>query len=293
MSWEWGIRSDTMITNVNGTTATQKFKDQLNKLIMEVFGFSFGTWHALDLWRDDYECFSIIEKETMLANVSVYRLKLLIEGNPIDCLQIGAVATKKEYRGQGLSRKIMEAIFSKYPAEPAFLFGNDSVVNFYPKFGFKPAQEYLPFLTQTIDNPTPMQRLTIKDPKVDKYLKGRAQFSSIFDCINQYSINWFHLLYEYCKDIIEIESLQVMVVAKQEGTTLRILDVVAHKPLTFEQILPFLGFSGVTKIEFGFNPDWLGVECQREEYREEDSTYFVKGDLNVNQEYIVPLLLHT
>ncbi len=111
-----------MTKMTNGLTATASFKDQYNDLIMQVFGFSFDTWFSHNLWGKDYESYSIIENNTMLANASVFRMKLLVDDRPLDCLQVGAVATRKEYRGQGLSRKIMNCILDTYSETPCFLF---------------------------------------------------------------------------------------------------------------------------------------------------------------------------
>lgn len=52
--------------------------------------------------------------------------------------------TDKEYRGMGLSRWLIEKTLEdwKDKCDAVYLFANDSVLNFYPKFGIEKALEY-------------------------------------------------------------------------------------------------------------------------------------------------------
>lgn len=282
-----------MIRMTNGITASQEFKKQINELIMHVFGFSFDRWHALNLWDDQYERYSIIENGMVIANISVSKMNMTINGRQRDFLQLGSVATREEYRGKGLSRKIMEHIIKRYPETPMFLLGNDSVVEFYPKFGFVPITYKQPYLEHKLQNDTKMIKLNVTDPKVDHYLKGRNQFSQILDCTNPYSINWFHLLYGHSDHIYEIPQLDVMLIAEQQNNTLIIHDLIAKNKVTFAQIVPHLGFDHVDVIQFGFNPDWLEMDYSMREYSMEDATPFVRGDFGVEKEFIIPELIIT
>lgn len=72
--------------------------------------------------------------------------------NQYSALSIGAVATKKDYRGRGLSRILMNHIIEKYDGVPMYLYVNNDVVNFYPKFGFKRVFEKLPIYECEINN---------------------------------------------------------------------------------------------------------------------------------------------
>lgn len=282
-----------MITMTNGLTATKEFKAELNELIMQAFGFSFDKWHAKNVWNEDYELYSIIENGVMLANISVYKMKMIINGERRDYLQFGSVATREEHRGKGLSKKLMEHIFSIYPDTPCFLHGGDDVAKFYPKFGFKTFTYKRPYIEYKLKNSGEMIKLDITNPKVDKYLKERTQYSNIFDSINQYAINWFHLLYGHQNNIYEIPQLNVMIIAHQQGNKLTIYDIIASRTVSFEKIVPYLCFEGVDIIEFGFNPDWLGIDYNIGEYTFEDENPFVKGDFGLEQEYVIPRTIIT
>ncbi|GIO00553.1 hypothetical protein J5TS2_12210 [Brevibacillus halotolerans] len=51
--------------------------------------------------------------------------------------------THPDYRNKGLSGKLMHYIIDKYEKECDFiyLFANETVLDFYPKFGFEKLQE--------------------------------------------------------------------------------------------------------------------------------------------------------
>lgn len=272
----------------NGLTATQKFKNQYNDLMMHTFGFSLEKWHNKGVWDDSYECYTIVENDVMIANVSVYKMKLLINGIERDCMQIGGVATRKEHRGKGLSRSIMEHIFNIYPDTLSFLFANDNVLEFYPKFGYIPASETQSYIQYKLKNKGEMVKLENTDSRIDYYLKNRGQFSQIVDCTNQYSINWFYMISIYPNNIYEIPELNVLMIAEQKGSVLLIHDVITKNPIDFSQLAPHLHFSGVDTIEFGFNPEWLIGSSNKRNYKLEDSTLFIKGDFGIEGDYMIP-----
>ena len=282
-----------MIIMRNGFTAVKEYKRQLNDLMMHTFDFSFDRWHDLHVWNDHYECYSIIENDTMLANISVFRMNLITNGIKRDCIQLGAVATRAEYRGKGLARKLMEHILKLYPDMPIFLNANSTVLDFYPKFGFVPMTYKQSFTRCERLGGGEMLKLTVTDPKVEKYLAARTQYSNVFDCINAYSTHWFHLLYKHSDHIYELPQLNVMLVAEQHTTTLTIHDIITANPITFSQLIPHLNFSGVEMIEFGFNPDWLAINCLKKEYQVDDGSFFVRGDFGVDREYMIPELVIT
>jgi predicted GNAT family N-acyltransferase len=53
--------------------------------------------------------------------------------------QIGTVMTDPEYRGKGLAAELMNRVIGQYEneSEAFYLFANDTVLDFYPRFGFR------------------------------------------------------------------------------------------------------------------------------------------------------------
>lgn len=142
----------------------KEYQYLLNNLLKDIF-FDFQFWYDLDLWDDNYESYSIIENGEMVSNICVYKAQILFHGNRYDALSVGAVATKKEYRGRGFMRALMEHIIRKYDNVPMYLSANDSVVDFYPRFGFKRVYEKLPICACTIDNACVPHKLSMTIPR--------------------------------------------------------------------------------------------------------------------------------
>lgn len=101
----------------------------------------FRLWREWGQWTSDYRAFSVIDAGRVIANASVMRMHLLLDGREADGYQLGAVGCVPEHRGQGLARVALDAALSFCGDAPVFLFGNETVRDFYPRFGFQPAAQ--------------------------------------------------------------------------------------------------------------------------------------------------------
>lgn len=79
-----------------------------------------------------------------MANVSVNIMDFVILGEEKRYVQIGTVMTDENYRNQGLSRTLIKKILKEWEnkCQGIYLYANNSVLNFYPKFGFSVCSEY-------------------------------------------------------------------------------------------------------------------------------------------------------
>ena len=274
--------------NVNGGTADQGFKDKLNVLMTDVFGFSFQTFHELGVWGTEYEYFSLIDEERMVANIGVYTMEMLLKGKPQRMAQLGAVAVAEDRRGEGLSRTLFMEVLDKYPDIPMYLYAGDDVVAYYEKFGFREAAEYQPVLatkdlpiTDEPDQANALRRIDITEHAVDAYLRERRQYSSILACQNGYGVNWFHLAYFHQKHVYELPGLGALVVAETQGNKLLLQDAWVSGGVRFADLWPALrkafGEEEIEEICFGFTPDFLDVETEPRRFIEEDSHLMVRG----------------
>jgi GNAT superfamily N-acetyltransferase len=268
------------------------YRAQINDLMQAVFGFTFERWFARGLWPEDYTLYSILAEGRMLAHAAAFRMDLIVNGHEVEAYQIGSVATRADQRGQGLSRQVIEFILAQHSGAPFFLCPNERVLDFYPRFGFRLLHDRQPRVRLHLDNPPgALQPLNVDAPRVGDYLRRQACFSRSFDCRNAAPIHWFHLLYNYPEQIYALPGLDALLVAEQAGETLTLVDLFAAHPLKFEELLPHLGFRGVEEIRFGFNPDWLGVECEWVEHV--DSEVFVRGEWELGEKFLLPLMLKT
>jgi hypothetical protein len=75
-----------------------------NSLAKRVFGIDFEQWYQQGSWDDRYVCYSFADKGQIVANVSVTKMKLLLEGSIHPALQIGTVMTDPAYRKQAVQK---------------------------------------------------------------------------------------------------------------------------------------------------------------------------------------------
>ncbi|HOM01524.1 MAG TPA: GNAT family N-acetyltransferase [Acetivibrio sp.] len=253
----------------------KEYQFMLNNLLKDIF-LDFQFWYDLNLWDENYESYSIVENGEIVSNICVFKTQILFNQKQYPALSVGAVATKKEYRGRGLFRILMEHIIEKYNNVPMYLSANDTVLDFYPKFGFKRVYEKLPICECVIDNDIMPNKLSYDDPKVWDYVYKRVNFSQKLDCLNSASINIFHIYWGYLKDCIyELPEIDTMVIAEQKGQTLKLIGVFSMKDISFTDLVKYLPFTNVKKIEFGFMPYWSDVNYIMKEY--ETDPLFVRG----------------
>ena len=90
-----------------------------------------------------------------------------LDGRRRTYLQLGTVMTHPDYRGMGLSRFLMEWILQNWSdrCDGIYLFANDTVLDFYPKFGFLPAAEAQIFSPSSPQQPIPLRRINPDNPK--------------------------------------------------------------------------------------------------------------------------------
>ena len=119
-------------------------RQSFNALAEKTFGLNFEDWYQNGFWRENYVPYAVVHENRVVANVSVNITETMWNGEKKYFIQLGTVMTDEAYRNQGLIRMLMEEVEKDYgkKADGMYLFANDSVLEFYPKFGFKKATEY-------------------------------------------------------------------------------------------------------------------------------------------------------
>ena len=97
------------------------------------------VWRGRGGWTADYEVFALVEGGSIVGTIGRSRMYLVIGGENRVGYQLGAVATLERHRGQGVARQLMEWVVDSLDQadQPVILFANNSVLDFYPRFGFK------------------------------------------------------------------------------------------------------------------------------------------------------------
>ena len=252
-----------------------------NALAGKTFGIDFEDWYQNGYWTDAYNPHSIVIDGKIAANVSVNHTDFVWRGERFRLIQLGTVMTGEEYRNRGLIRRIMETIEEDYAdkADGIYLFANDSVLDFYPKFGFREAREYQ--YDKTLHNrkertmeQVPMERKEDWD-KVERAVK-ESVCNGAFDLAGNSSLIMFYLTKYMRENVYYEKNLGVYAVAEMEGKSLLLHQVFSRREADLAEVTAAFG-KEIERGSLGFTPK-KPEEFESSLLKEEDTTLFVKGN---------------
>ncbi|WP_270993213.1 GNAT family N-acetyltransferase [Listeria seeligeri] len=239
------------------------YRKTFNDLAESTFDINFEEWYKHGFWNDKYVCYSYLDKNKVIANVSINKMDLIYQGNDYRALQIGTVMTHPDYRNQGLAQELINHVISKYEQDYDFfyLFANDTVLDFYPKFGFERVQES----SFTVDA-TSLKKRNYKIKKlnpddesdfqlISRIVSNRVPLSSILDVKNSEDLLMFYLLIALRDAIYYIEELDAIVLYEQEEEDLYVLGIISTKKLDIVEVLGFLANKKIETIHVSFTPE--------------------------------------
>lgn len=204
-----------------------KLRESFNELTQNTYGFDFEEWYKSGYWNEKYIPYSIIDKDRVVANVSVNTVYFNIFGQEKLCIQIGTVMTDTEYRGRGLSRFLLERVIEEWKdkCEMIYLFANDSVLDFYPKFGFEKEQEYISykyinneFNNAVIQKPS-YKKLDMNNRNDRDFLYKKIMSSSVkskLAMINGGDLAMFYCISFMKENIFYFEDIDTVVIAEAD-----------------------------------------------------------------------------
>lgn len=268
-----------------------------NALAEATFGLNFENWYRMDYWEDNYNPYSIVEEGKVVANVSLNRTDLMLDGQRKTVYQLGTVMTAPEYRNRGYIRRIMAEIEKDTAdADGIYLFANDSVVDFYPKFGFAPGKEhcFTRSVSQTGENT--MERISMDSPENrDRLLAAirESTFPTACHMVDNEGLIFFYAA-QFMQDcVFYSKKLNAWVIAEQEGECLTVHNVFGDRNTSLDAVIAAFG-AEIRQVTLGFTPaDPTGFTA--EEYVEEDCHFFTKGPVFsdfARKKYRIPTLSH-
>ena len=256
-------------------------RQSFNELAGKTFGLNFEDWYQNGFWGENYNPYSIVIEGKVVANVSVNKTDMLLDGQVKHFLQLGTVMTDEAYRKQGLGRKIMEAIFGDYDGQVDgfYLFGNDSVLEYYPKFGFQKAPEYR--YARKVSNTGACQlEMVYMDNKAAWELLVNAMeqnvFHGKFDMVNNPELIMFYVTKFMQENVYYHKPTQTYVIAEVEGENLFIHNVFSANLTELDAVIALFG-EEIKAVTLGFVPTDAG-KYEVAEFHEEDCTFFIKGE---------------
>ncbi len=287
---------------INDYKNSEKYRSSFNDLASKVFGINFEPWYRAGFWNEMYVCYSFADGGTVVSNVSANMMDLTLGGEIKKAVQIGTVMTHPDYRGRGLSSKLMNIVLSEYTSKCDFiyLFANESAYGFYPGFGFGEVRESsFSFEPESCSGEAALnwRKLDIKDGKDLEILKrlaaGRAPVSAKLGVTKDSHLIMFYCLNFYSDDIYYIPRADTAVICRIETGALCIYDVLFENARYAASVLnAAIENSGARKVIFMFTPDLFasGLKgiCEEKDYK-----LFVRPrEQNFPREFTFPRLSH-
>lgn len=268
-----------IVTNVRDN---EKLRESFNALTRKTFGFDFSRWYEAGHWGDMYIPYAMVDGGKVISNVSVNLMEFCVGGVKKNYIQLGTVMTDSDYQGQGLNRRIMEHILNEYEekVDGIYLFGNDDVLTYYPKFGFKAAKEYEYYLSIVANDVAQGYAMDSVD---------LADFGRVYEIIctgknandgmymnKNLGLYQFWLAGPYKNNVYYVPEVEAYVVAEVERNVVRVLQIFGEREVDFERLSKSFG-EEITEMVLGFTPMKKEGFLVRE-YKEEDCTLFILGD---------------
>ena len=258
----------------------ETLRHSFQELAQATFGLDFENWYQMVFWGDDYVPYSVIEDDRVVANVSLNRTDMIISGQRKRLYQLGTVMTAERYRNRGYIRAIMEEIEKDIQdADGVYLFANDSVLEFYPKFGFASEKEFVYTKTLSQSGPCRMENIPMdiseNQAKLCQAIEENA-LPAACRMIGNPGLIFFYVV-QFMRDCVYYDRiLDAWAIGQLEDGELVLHNVFSARDISLEGVLQAFG-SGVKSVILGFTPsDTEGFTCR--ELKEENCTFFVKGE---------------
>ena len=267
-----------------------------NRLAEKTFGLNFENWYRNGFWKDNYIPYSVVIDGEVVSNVSVNACNMNYKGQIVKLIQLGTIMTDDDYRGNGYARALMEEVLKDYDGkvDGIYLFANDSVLEFYPKFGFKEAKEYQFTKDVTISGECTAQNVPLRD-KIDfdrtvEILDTKKQNAQLY-MVDNPGLYMFYLSQFMTENLFYIEECNSYAIAEIEEDTLILHAILGNGAI--DEVIRAFG-SQVKKVVLCFTPkDTSGLE--KSELHEEDTTFFVQGKFfedSRDDEYMMQAITH-
>lgn len=275
-------------------------RKSLNALTQEVFSFHFEQWYQGGYWKDQYIPYSLLDGGRVVSNVSVNPISFQVFGQERQYVELGTVMTHPDYRGQGLLRALMEKVLADYAnrCDLLYLFANDSVLKFYPKFGFEELKETQCFtnIAQPCKN-VPLKKLDMADEAIRAFVMEKAAHAmpvSQLSMRGNAELVMFHCTLFLKSCVYYAEPYDAVVVADYKNDEINVLDIFSPRSVPLEELLRLLQNETTRRIVLSFTPPDT-APYQARPLRGEGTLCARGKDLPLLQEraFMFPLLSHT
>lgn len=255
-------------------------RESFNRLAKITFGLDFEQWYKNGYWNDKYIPYSVVADGKVISNVSVNLIDCNIMGKNKRYIQLGTVMTDSEYRNRGYISLLMKKIMHDFSeCDGFFLYANDSVKEFYPKFGFRKAEEFrFRMHINTENNKMTARHIPMENKKDwDLFLREKNKRKSAGRVkLDTDDLTMFYLTQYMKNNVYFLKASDCIVIAEKEGEILTVYDIFCSTDVDIVSVCSAFG-EDIEKVEFAFTPENI-ERLKKYKYYEEDCTFFILGE---------------
>ncbi|MEG1480839.1 GNAT family N-acetyltransferase [Clostridium sp.] len=280
----------------------EKYRKSFSNLAKNTFGLNFERWFQEGYCNDNYISYSYIDNDEVIANVSINKFTVIVDGKINNAIQLGTVMTDKLYRNEGLIRSLMNEIFKIYEKDSNFiyLFANDSVLNFYPKFGFKKVVEstYEIDLEEVDLVETNIRKLDVTCSQdhiiINRLCETRVPISNQLGIVNDKWPLKVYCNFMYSDNIYYINEDDCIIILSRYNGIINLYDILSESKINLDTIIEKVVCNTDKKIIINFIPNCKKYKVKKGIKEEDDDTLFVRSNVELfNGEVLFPNTSHT
>ena len=262
----------------------ETLRQEFNRMTQEFWEFDFENYYQSGYWDDSCILYSLFDGDKIVSHTTVS----LFEMGEKTLFQLGTVMTDKEYQHRGLSRFLMGRINKDFEtkAHGSFLFANETVLDFYPKFDYVSVPEFEAFKTVnplSLSTKYTKRKLSLDDKKdlslFEKQVEG-AVANSLFAVKSKGLAFFYCYAYPemgYKDNIYFVDELNCVVIAECEENKLHIVDIFAPEVIDLEKLVSYFSDHHFEEVSLGFTPIESGFEYRT--WKDEDLQLLVSPEL--------------
>lgn len=167
-----------------------------------------------------------------------------------------------------------------------FLHANETVMEFYPKFGFQHLNENL-FISNfdCTQNNYSARKLNIDNERdyhiLLNLIINRLNMTKVFGAENYGFITMWHVLNLHRDNLYYLEKENAIIIKEEEEDTVYVLDIIFSEPINIMSALPkTIESNSIKKVKYYFPPDILHYKF--DEALNVDTGLFILGDIALN-----------
>lgn len=278
------------------------YRQSFSQLASDTFSLDFESWYQHGFWDKNYICYSYIDGNQVIANVSIYKMDFMINGSRKEGAQLVTVMTSPAYRNKGLIANLVKELLHHYEKRVDFIYvavANTAMMPYWQKLGFIIRNEKQFYLdrdsceTHKKGNRLQIQKLDMLKPDDRQLLFSlagrRLPTSRYFSLENtQYTV-MFYCLNDFRDNIYFFPEQDAVAIYKQEAGILHVYDLLFSKDRCLSSIINTIFGENTREILFHFTPEFDDIHVRCRSY-EPENIFITRPAIEITGDFAYPIL---